>query len=226
MESKKNSTSSPRRTAVTAAVVAAIATALVSGALVGWSTQTATAYNDYDVMPCTWPYTYNQALQITYRDNPSYPPIGDYAAAMSSARSSWNGTNTPVNFTYSPSGSSLHAAAYLGTGYFGIMYPDPGCYSTGTLSSAGVWINRTLHESGPYTHIFWKQFTAAHELGHNIALGHSTHSGPTIMQGNMPPSSFRTTAWPNGGYNGPVQDDECGVNSRYPSISWPPTCGY
>lgn len=210
-----------RPTMLRAGAVLAAAAAIWLGAA------TASAYNNLDnPPPCPWSYSGGYSVLTIYFNNSSgsFTPTGDYASAYAAARASWYNTNTPAAFSYSASGGSTQKMDYLGTlGPFGTTTVT--CNGSGFRTSTVVTLNRSLLDAGSYSGIFWKQFTAAHELGHDIGMSHSNVL-PAIMQPSMPPTSFASTAWPNGGYNGPVSDDECGVNHVYSSTGWPPTCGY
>lgn len=173
------------------------------------------AYNNSDNPGCSWPYSGGTSqLNIYFRDNPSYPPTSDYTGAYANA--SWAATSSPASFSYSGSGSSLRGVSYIGaTGQLGVTYP---LCSGGYLASASVYLNRTYLEpaAGTYATPFWRQYTAAHELGHNIGLGHSSYSS-ALMYFVIPGSPT---------FNSPQADDICGVNHLYASSSWPPACGY
>lgn len=66
-----------------------------------------------------------------------------------------------------------------------------------------VWVNHVKLAAYSYN---YKVKTATHELGHDIALGHS--NAYAVMTNYANPTS-------------PSSDDECAVNSRYPSTAWP-----
>ena len=195
-----------------------------SAVLVLASARTAAAYNNVDPEPCQWPYSGGSSQLTLYYANAAapYAPSGDYASALSAARTSWFYTATPSAFAFSSSSLSVHGAGALGSN-FGLGATSNLC-SGSTRTKAILILNSTNLSSGPYSlDIFWKQFAAAHEQGHHISLGHSTVP-PTIMPKYAPnASTFPGDTFPSGGYNGPVADDVCGVNVMYPSTSWPPT---
>jgi Matrixin len=170
-------------------------------------TSRASAYNNYDNMPCKWAYGGGSSqLNVTWRANPSYPPSGDYFSAFSEGRNDWYDTNTPLVFQSSSSGTSLH-----GAGYFGTSYP----LGSATLAASGsfcgsgaTYLNMSRLDSLSYTS---KRLTAGHELGHNAGLGHSTASASLMRSpGNI-------------AYYVPQADDVCGINTKYVSTSWPAT---
>jgi len=191
------------------------------------SATTAAAYNNFDNIPCKWPYSGGYSQLTLYYSNAASPntPSGDYASAPSAARTSWFNTSTPASFSFSGSSTSTHGVYALGSGA-GLGVTATYCSGSTTVQDV-VKLNSSTLGSGSYSAIFWKQFTAAHEQGHHINLGHSNHL-PAIMQSPAPsnPATFPTDPFPNGNYNGPVADDECGVNHSYPSTQWPATCGY
>jgi hypothetical protein len=195
-----------RRIATAAGAGAIVCVVLVASAFAG---SVARAYNNFDNMPCQWSYG-GTALGMYWKANPTYPPSGDYASAFSYARSSWNATSSPVIFIESGSAPNLHGAGYFGTQYYGITWPY--C-SGGYLASTSVYLNKQLLDSGadPYSGIFWQRFTAGHELGHTIGLGHSSVS-PALMISEP----NQSVTW-----NTPRTDDVCGVRSLYPSTTWP-----
>lgn len=157
------------------------------------------AYNDFDNIGCRWQVTGSPYFPIYYKSNPMYPPYGDYASAFSAARTSWSGASAPY-FSYSGTSldKSLHGVRDFGTNSIaGQTVECP--LGTGLLDTAGrtVTLNSRVLDDPSHSNIFWKQFVAANELGHNIALGHALHL-PAIMQKALPPDSFRTdimAAW-------------------------------
>lgn len=197
-----------------------VAALIAVAALFLGSARIAAAYNARDNPDCTWPYSGGYSLLTVYFQDTS---SGDYASTYSAARSSWYATSTPAAFSYSPSASSTHGQYYEDNlGVFGVTYPA--CSGT-TTTGAAVWLSTNRLSTPPYAGIFWKQYTAAHELGHNIMLDHSLFD-LAIMFYTSRPSSFETAPYPSGGFNGPQADDTCGVNHLYPSSGWPPACGY
>lgn len=198
---------------------------LAAGFLFLTAATLATAYNDYDNSACKWPYAGGSStLAISY-SNAASPnaPTGDYATALSAARVSWLNTSTPAFFFLTTS-TSTHGVYALGSG--SLLGTSITNCSGSTRTQTVVKLNSDTLGSGAYSAIFWKQFASAHEQGHHIGLGHS-NVFPTIMQSPAPnASSFPTASFPTGGYNGPIADDECGVNHLYISTIWPATCGY
>lgn len=187
--------------------------------------RTGSAYNTQT--NCSWPYSGGYStLPITYKNLSGANPYGDYATAFAAARTSWLNTDTPTYFLESGSSSSVYSVAYLGGSNLGQTAMTQ---SGGVCQYASITLNASVLASGSYGHIFWKQFTAAHELGHHIRIGHVPGYNPAaIMMESAPlfPDDFRTATPPSGGWNGPMADDVCGVNNKYPSTGWPPTCGY
>ena len=180
------------------------------------------AYNNQDNVACSLPYNYPTAYSIPWQYDSAFPVSGIYLTAYANARANWNGAAGPVYF-----GSQSSSTYTMGTGTFpssnwlGITYPT----CTGSmLTSTRVLLNKAfldgtyLYAGQNYGSAFWKQYTAAHELGHSIGLGHSWYS-PAIMQAAPPPASFQS-----GGYNGVQADDVCGMNNKYLGNTWP--CGY
>jgi hypothetical protein len=159
---------------------------------------------------------------VYWKNHPTYPPPApDYSFPYSNARTSWNGSNTPVNFVSSGSGSSYHGALYMGAGPGTAIGVTHVSCSGSQMQSASVLLNRSYLETfngNSCSTAFIRQYTAAHELGHNLALGHSSVA-PSLMWGGLncsaPPA-----------FNAHRADDECGVNHIYTSTGWPPTCGY
>lgn len=169
----------------------------------------ARAYNDYGLV-CGWSYSGgSNLLYLPYRDDPDYPPYGAYDTALDSAIVTWTGTATPVYF-YATSGGTHSIGARNGgdNGYAGwVTIYCAG--SGGHRSSSALILNSYYLDS--YSQ-FGKIGAASHELGHYLGLGHSYYTA--IMGYN------------DGSFNSPRTDDVCGVNTMYPSTSWPPTCGY
>lgn len=181
--------------------IGALAAALLLGALAG--TAISRAYNDYDNPPCTRPYSGGGSyLSVWWRNHNNFPPTGDYNSAFISARSSWNGTATPVWFTHSPSTVETHGVQSFGQN--GALGHVDGMCIMGSWTTI-VWLNSYYLDNMSYS---WKQKVAAHELGHQIRLGHSYYYAVMRPDGNVAPVS-------------PTSDDVCGVNTRYPSTSWP-----
>jgi hypothetical protein len=183
-------------------------------------TPRALAYNNYDQQCGQWSYPggYSQ-LTLYWVENQSYPPTGDYTTPYANARTSWYNTSTPISFSYSGSASTYHGVIYNGLdGRAGVTYVY--C-NGGYAASASVYLNRSYLEPGnghACSTAFTRQYTAAHELGHNITLGHSSYSSAVMYW------SYNCGSPP--AYNAPQSDDVCGVNHLYPSDGWPPTCGY
>jgi hypothetical protein len=189
----------------------------------------ALSYNNFGTGSCgLWSYAggYN-LLSIHYKGGTgSYAPTGVYALPFSNARISWINSDTPVTFTYDATAITVHQIAYLGGSASYLGYTVSSCYSGGIRAGSTVTLNRSNLDSGAgyYADPFWRQFAAAHESGHNIGLIHSSIH-PAIMNDGVS-WTLEFTPWPESSYNGPVSDDECGVNHLYSSTAWPPLCGY
>ena len=192
-------------------IVGLAAIALVSAA----SATVASAYNNSTNSCGKWPYAGGYAqLTLYYADAAgANAPTGDYAAALAAARTSWFNTATPAVFAYSSPSTSTHGVYALGPSILGTTME---VCSGGTILQEVVKLNSDTLDSGFYGTVFWKQSASAHEQGHHIGLGHS----------DVLPAIMKTAAGTDESYNGPLSDDECGVNHIYASATWPPTCGY
>ena len=191
----------------------------------------ALAYNNYDNPACDWPYSAggSNPLYVPFKNaTGGNAPTGDYATALSAARTSWLYSDTPASFAWTGGTGSIHAIDSWVSFDLGLLYPN--C-SGGNMVAPTLFLNTyqlgntsTYGDPTPYPEkpIFWKQFTAAHEQGHNIGLGHSSVN-PALMIASISHSWYDNNPF---AFNGPMADDECGVNNVYVSTSWPATCGY
>ncbi len=173
----------------------------------------ARAYDDEGHVFCKWPYSGGGSLlTVKYRNDPDFPPSGAYATAFNSARSDWNYTPTPVWFTYTSYWLDQHYFAALPLGVNGPLGSTsdtcswPGNQRIATASELNT--SRLDSKSTNY-----KQSVASHELGHFIGIRHS-YINPSVMNESRNRESIYEAMY----------DDECGVNDRYPSTSWPVTC--
>lgn len=207
--------------------------AILTGAAVAVATlgfcatiSAAHAYNNSANTTCRWPFTPGYLLSVTYRPaSGSEAPSGIYTTAYDNAKADWYATASPANFTLN-SGQSSHRwrIAYQGlTGQLGNRTYT--CGSNGKFSTTLVTLNRSELE-GPWPDAWYKQWIASHELGHQIALGHTDGQGPWYYVGGTMTAS--PDQGPPYGANGARPDDVCAVNQIYPSQAWPATtpCGY
>lgn len=183
----------------------------------------ARGYNDYDTTSCRWSYSGGSSFRPKYRLGTYNTPTGIYLTAYTNARQSWNVTQTPVLWQQVTSQSTFRwEAAYFGlAGKLGYFFPGscPNNIWAGGVTS----LNRSELE-GPWPDDWWKQYTATHELGHMLSLGHTQPNPNTLaaVMAGIPNQS------PPYGWNSPTPDDQCGINSIYTSTVYPPTtpCGY
>lgn len=161
----------------------------------------ALSYNNYDTPACKLPYGGGGSyLTVYWQDHPSYPPSGFYSSAFINGRSAWNGAPTPVWFT-NGGGPTLGLGA-LPPGNPGVV--SYSCVGQTFVASA-LWVDSGQLSSYPDA---IKQKVVSHELGHTVALGHS-YNYAVLKTGATNVPSYPTT------------DDECAVNTRYISFSWP-----
>lgn len=172
---------------------------------------------------CSYSYAGGSSLlYLDYRPaTGSETPAGIYYDAFYAARGSWFWTNTPVVFSLASSTGSTHGVSTNGNQQLLGWTTTP---SNNPCVWSQIRLNTTALNSAYWPHDFWKQYAAAHEMGHHVRLDH-TSSHPAILY-SPPNDAFRTASYPQGGWNGPLADDECGTNSKYSSTNWPPTCGY
>lgn len=102
------------------------------------------------------------------------------------------------------------AAPLTASGPYGQTHQ--GCSIGGVRTTTITTLN--IDRLGSVSSTF-RRSVANHELGHHIGIRHSTVS-PAVMNSGRD----RETVYL------PQVDDVCGVNHRYPSTGWPPTCGY
>lgn len=190
--------------------------ALTIGVFTSWfAVSGSVAYDNAGTVFCKWPYAGGSSLlYVLHQNDPSYPPTGAYATAFSDARSNWINTATPVYFqptTYWLDQHYWSALPLTGSGPLG--HTDFGCTWPGNQRSwTLVELNTDRLDSESST---VKRSVASHELGHHIGIRHSSVSQAVMNQDRNRESIYS-----------PQTDDICGVNHRYPSTSWPPTCGY
>lgn len=201
-----------------AAIALGVAVASLGGPLL------ARAYNNFDNISCRWSNPDDVAI-VYWKDDPSYPPSGDYVSAFSQARASWNNAATSAIFVPTASNYTWGVRDYGDTSGNLLGFVSGTCSSNNPWNYYNLYANSgELDSDAQWTHIFYKQLVGAHEGGHVIALGHSAVT-PAVMHGGPTPG-FRLTPYPGGAYNGPLADDECGVNTMYASMYYPPSCGY
>jgi len=167
------------------------------------------AYDDYDSYACGFVYGGSGTLQIPYKNDATYPPTGIYLTAFNQAQWSWDAGATPAVFVPS---STNHTRAVKANGS-GNPRGHIDRYCSPWYRTSTAWFVNSSHPDVSGSD-FWKQSAAAHESGHHIWTSHSTYTN-AIMNPNR-----------TGGNNGPIQDDFCAVQYRYPSATWPLQCGY
>lgn len=172
------------------------------------------AYNNFGNYSCTWPYNSggSNVLYIFWKDDPDYPPPGDYATAYTQGRLDWNVTATPVYWYYWPSViKNTFAAQYFAIGDNRTGYTAIQPAGDGTCSYFHTHLNRwKLDNQG------WHQLqnTTSHELGHGATVGHSTAPVTATLMRDVYDTRQPTK---------PQFDDLCAVNTRYFSTAWPAT---
>jgi hypothetical protein len=191
-------------TGVLQKLIGAVALCLLAAA--GYAAAPTRAYNDYDNIPCVWPYGGGQELlYIFWKNHPSYPPPGDYATAMANGHNTWWNTATPTYFYYWPSVSgNTEGVAYFGGTWLGVVSFPASC----SPLVYELWLNRSNLDNQGWHKL---QYTANHELGHVATAGHSTQVA--LMRGSYNPSY---SYWPS-------SDDLCAINTKYISTKWPAT---
>lgn len=175
-------------------------------------TKDVAAYNDYGSYACGFYYSGSGTLWVPYASHPTYPPTGVYYNAYVYAQSSWNVGPHPAIF--SGTGGSNHTRAVRAVGSSGPRgHIDRYCIGLPSTRSSTEWYVNSDHPQLASSD-FWKQSAAAHESGHHIWTSHSV-----IANAIMDP-------YRSGPNNGPIQDDWCAVQYRYPSSAYPLQCGY
>ena len=173
-------------------------------------TQKVSAYNDYGSYACGFWYGGTGTLGIPYKNHATYPPTGIYLTAFDYAQDSWTVGPHPAAF-YSSSLNHTRAVRAVSGGPRGHIQRN--CVGPPWYRTSTEWYVNSSHPD-LMSSDFWKQSAAAHESGHHIWTSHSI-----VTNAIMDP-------YRSGGHNGPVQDDNCAVQYRYPSTTWPLQCGY
>ena len=168
-------------------------------------------YNNSGSTPCVWPYNSNTPLEPLWKNDPDYPPTGNYVSAYSQARSQWDSSNTPVVFDHDTS-QTKHKFGVRDLGQSGPLgHTSWWCVAwLYKRSSTSTVLNSYHLDSESQT---YKKSVATHELGHYIGVRHSNVT-PAIMN----------TDGDNDVYYNVYEDDECAVNSRYSHSTYPVTC--
>ena len=169
------------------------------------------AYNNSGDYRCGFAYSGQSTLAIPWKNDSANPPTGIYQTVFDQAQESWNVGPHPAYFQ---SSTLNHKRAAKNDGTGGPRgHIDRYC---GDYRDSTAWYVNKQHPqlTDPVYGDFWKQSAAAHESGHHIWASHSNVSD-ALMNSN------RGTL-----YNGPIQDDNCAIQQRYPSTAWPLQCGY
>ena len=186
------------------------------------------AYNNSVNTNCKWSYSGGSSLtrpKYAY-DTGTYAPTGIYAVAMHNARVNWDATASSVLFLNVVGQSSFlwQVRPSSPNGFLGETFRTFGGNNLFNLTTV------ILYSQSIGSDDWLKQWTASHEMGHQIKLGHTNGLAPYLggtiyVGGTMTPSP--DTSGPSGP-NGARPDDVCAANQVYVGTIWPPTtpCGY
>ena len=195
-------------------VAAALAIFLAAMSMGGFAATRTIANNNEGSYKCGFPYSGSGLVAIPWQNDSTHAPTGIYITAFDNAQESWSIGPHVAYFSYSSTADHKRSARPEGSatrrGHI-----DRDCSWTRTKTRWWVNIDHPqLVGDVPVPH-FWKQSAAAHESGHHIWASHSTHSTNAIMKQGR-----------NDANNGPILDDNCAIQQRYPSTAWPLQCSY
>lgn len=159
----------------------------------------ALAYNNYDNWSCKW----SNPSNVKYKFIASTPT--DYRNIFATAVVNFNNTATKVGLSLDYTSTTANTFGIfnedsntMGRTVYTCKFPT---YSEISTSDAGL--NNLYFYNNPYRKAELQIKVAHHEIGHFMALGHSSVS-PAVMQEGLKY------------YQKPQQDDVNGLNSLYP----------
>ena len=124
---------------------------------------------------CSWPYTYNTNLNVTWRYGMSM--TDRYRTAWSNAAAAWQATATPLYMPYQSGSAMVDTYAYFDTddGRMGYTWLNFGACIPYVTPLRDAWAYINTYYAATFTTTELQQL-AGHELGHAVGLPHIQNS--------------------------------------------------